>query len=263
VNTPFQSAIYTGTLHHQRKSPKFHDFRYQVTFFYIDLAEVKRIFNLPLFFWDRFPRIFGFNRNRYLAGGASLDQTVRDLIFAKTAKKHEGPIRMLSQISYFGFCFNPVSFFYCFDRSGEHLEFIVAEVSNTPWNERKSYVFPCNRDDEQHRFEFKKDFHVSPFFPMNLEYVWIFKSPNPRVGSSLNVLMEDWNDSRTERVFFANLVLNPQPMTRSNLFKNIVSFPFMTFKTFGAIYIQAMRLWIKKVPFYSHPKNIQKVGDTE
>ncbi|MBC7457510.1 MAG: DUF1365 domain-containing protein [Bdellovibrionaceae bacterium] len=259
----FNSAIYSGTLHHRRLAPKFHQFRYRVTFYYIDLSETERIFNRPFLFSHKLPFLFGFNRKNYLAGAESLKDTVHDLILVKTEKSHHGPVRMLSQITYWGFCFNPVTFFYCFDPSDSYLEFIVVEITNTPWKERKSYVFACNPQETQHEFQFEKDFHVSPFFPMNLHYNWKFKTPTPSDrGSFLNVFMEDWNEDKSQCVFFANLNLISKPLNGWNIFVNLISFPVMTIKTVASIYFQSLLLLIKRVPFYTHPdKKVPPNGD--
>ena len=60
--------------------------------------------------------------------------------FEKTVKDFKGPIRLLTHLRYFGHCFNPVSFYYCFNDSDEKVEAIMAEVTNTPWKERYAYV---------------------------------------------------------------------------------------------------------------------------
>ena len=251
----FKSQIYTGMLHHRRTSPKVHDFRYQVAMFYLDISEIEKIFKVPFLFSFRGPSLAGFRRGDYLKGDESLSQAVKDLILAKTGRLHDGPIRLLTQIRYFGFCFNPVSFYYCFDAS-EKLKFVVAEITNTPWNERHSYVLEMNPLVECSHFEFQKDFHVSPFFPMELQYRWSLNSPNP-VGAmaTLRVDMEDWDLKSKECVFEAHLSLKAKEMNSKNLILLVLGFPFLTFKTFFAIYFQALLLLMKRVPFYSHPKS--------
>ena len=100
---------------------------------------------------------------------------------------------MLTNFRYFGFGMNPVSFYYCFDTAGERVETVVAEVSNTPWNERHCYVLSfavsdaaaMHLHDEQTgtesqstgRFENPKEFHVSPFMPMDMTYRWRVTEP--------------------------------------------------------------------------------------
>lgn len=252
-----KSRICAGMLRHRRMEPKAHRFQYQVLMFYIDLDEIPQLFSIPFFLSNRFPRLIGFNRNHYLSGHDSLEQAVKDLIFRKTGKNHEGSIRILTQISYFGFCFNPVSFYYCYDRE-ERLRFIVTEITNTPWNERSSYVHEINADQKNHRFEFEKDFHVSPFMPMNLHYVWNFTTPRFESGTNesrqfVSVHMEDWDQAKSRKIFDATLVLQSKPWTTLNLTASLLSFPLLTFKSFIAIYCQAFLLKLKKVPFYPHP----------
>ena len=254
-----KSALYTGILHHRRTKPKIHDFSYPVLLFYIDLQEIHSIFKVPFFFSFHSPRLLGFERKDYLKGEESLEGAVRKIIFTKTGKHSKGPIRLLTQIRYFGFCFNPVSFYYCFDEEDHHLEFIVTEITNTPWNERKAYVFETESHLKEFEFEFKKDFHVSPFFPMDLEYRWKFNQPFPLIPeSTLWVNMEDWESLDQEKfgtkIFNAHLKLKPKPMTGLNLMLSILSFPLLTFKAFGAIYYQAFKIYFKKIPFLSHPK---------
>jgi DUF1365 family protein len=256
-----QSAIYTGILQHTRSKPKPHDFHYQVAMFYLDLSEIKKIFCVPFLFSDSSPRLIGFNRKDYLKGPGSITEAVAKLILEKTGKAFQGKVRLLTQIRYFGFCFNPVSFYYCFDEN-ESLRFIVSDITNTPWNEKHAYVSEVDPENAEHRFEFKKEFHVSPFFPMDLLYVWRFNTPNPNdARAKLLVHMEDWNFEKTDRVFEAHLALKAKPLTAKNVILLLLSFPLLTFKTFIAIYYQALRLKLKGAHFYSHPtleKNHEK-----
>ena len=256
-----KSALFVGTLNHRRYFPKAHSFSYPVLMFYLDLSEIKTIFSIPFLFSDRSPRLLGFKRSDYIRGKESLKDSINELIYQKTGRLHQGPIRMLTQIRYFGFCFNPVSFYYCFDQQGEHLEFIVAEVTNTPWNERKAYVVECEPGADVHRVAFKKDFHISPFLPMDLEHSWSFSAPKPEdVNSHLSVYMQDWDATRSTLIFDGTLLLSPRPFTRMNLIKSLASFPLLTFKSFIAIYYQALCLKLKGIPFHSHPKYLAKRG---
>lgn len=250
-----KSAIYTGTLHHRRTAPKVHDFRYRVALFYIDLDELERVFSIPFLFSLRSPRLMGFDRRDYLGRTGSLKEAVCDLVQAKTGERPRGPVRMLTQIRYFGFCFNPVTFYYCFDGKGEALEYVAAEITNTPWNERMPYAFKYEGSD----FEFPKDFHVSPFFKMDFHYVWRFNAPAPhdqqsaiRVHMENRVLREDGTPG--ERVFEANLVVKPKPLNAWNGVLTVISFPLLTFKAFVAIYWEALCIYLKGVPFVPHPK---------
>jgi len=246
-----KNAIYVGTLHHHRLSPKVHRFSYPVAFFYLDLDEIESTFRIPVLFSHRFPRILGFNRKDYLAGQPSLKESVRDLVEKKTGQRPRGPIRILTQIRYFGFCFNPVSFYYCFDESGERLEFIASEITNTPWKERMPYAFEFKGQD----FVFQKDFHVSPFFTMNYRYTWTFVEPTPqKPDSRLRVIMKNHElTDRANLAFQAILDLKPQPLTLKTVVKTVLTHPLLTFRSFLGIYWQAFLIYLKGVPFVPHP----------
>ena len=115
-----------------------------------------------------------------------------------------GAVRLLTHLRYAGYSFNPVSFYYCHAADGA-LHSIVAEITNTPWGERHCYVLPASGNEgtpSKMRFRFGKDFHVSPFLPMDMNYDWRFSPP----ASRLLVHMESWRDG--EHVFDATMTLD-------------------------------------------------------
>ena len=128
----------------------------------------------------------------------SLDKAVRNTLKEKTGKDFKGPIRLLTHLRYFGYCFNPVSFYYCFNDSDEKVEAIMAEVTNTPWKERHAYVIE-KQIEKNNKPSFtaspKKQLHVSPFWGMDHNYEWFFSQPE----NSLNVIMKNFKED--EKVF--------------------------------------------------------------
>ena len=231
--------------------PAGHEFVYRLFMMYLDLAELDKVFAGRWLWSVKRPALARFKRENHL-GDASvpLDTAVRELVESKTGDRPQGPIRLLTNLSYFGYCFNPVSFYYCFDRSDERVETIVAEVNNTPWGERHCYVLgeAMNRGKGAHkRYAPVKEMHVSPFMQMDIAYDWRFSTP----GQTLNVHME--NARHNEKIFDATLELERREIGAASLARVLITYPLMTLKVILAIHWQALRLWLKKVPVYDHP----------
>jgi uncharacterized protein len=237
------SAIYRGSLRHRRFAPRGHEFRYSLFLLYLDLAELDTVFRGRWLWSAHRWAVARFRRDDHLGDPAvSLDIAVRDLVQRETGKRPEGRIRLLTHLRYFGHCFNPVSFYYCFNQAGQ-VETVVAEVNNTPWGEQHCYVLA---GEPKLRFRTEKAMHVSPFMPMNLVYDWRFTAP----GERLFVQMALERDGA--RVFDAHLALQRAPISNGVLLR----FPLMTLGVIAAIHWQALRLWLKRVPFHTHPAKV-------
>jgi hypothetical protein len=242
------SCVYVGKVRHRRFTPVRHDFLYRMFMLLLDLDELPGVFD-GRWLWSarRFAPAW-FRRADYL-GDASvpLADAVRDLVAAHTGRRPDGPIRLLTQLRYWGYIQNPVSFYYCLDTSGTAVEAIVAEITNTPWNERHAYVVRANPNSRSHRATFDKAFHVSPFMPMDQVYNWRFTTP----GKRLHVHMRNYRNGA--RVFDATLSLRRAPMTGPVLAGCLARHPWMTASVVAGIYWQALRLWLRGAPFHPHP----------
>jgi hypothetical protein len=247
------SCIYEGRVRHRRFLPVTNTFWYRLFMMYLDLSELDGVFEGHLLWSVGAPNLAYFRRRDHLGDPrVPLDRSVRDLVEARLGERPEGPIRILTHLRYFGHCFNPVSFYYCYDRAGEAVEAIVAEVHNTPWGEEHCYVLGKSSDEhgvrewKQHRFT--KAFHVSPFMDMGLDYDWRFREPGHRIRVHFN----SYDGSR--KVFDATLSLERRAINSKNLRRVLLAYPPMTLKVVAMIYWQALRLTWKGAPFYPHPK---------
>ncbi len=253
------SALYTGRLRHRRFAPRPHAFSYAVYMAWLDLAELEDVFRGRWFWSTRRRALAWFRRADYLGDpGVPLDEAVRRRVAEAGRPRPQGPIRMLAQLRNYGHCFNPVVFYYCYDASGARVETVVAEITNTPWGERHSYVLavpPSHPRGRPLEFGFGKDFHVSPFMPMDVAYRWRFSEPGPRLA----VHME--NARSGETMFDATLALSRREITGPSLAGVLLRFPCSTLRVLGAIYWQALRLKLKGVPFHDHPRLAQATGE--
>jgi len=246
-----ESCIYEGQVKHTRTEPAYHRFNYRLFLVYLDLDELDEVFKGRWLWSARRPALARLRRSDHIGPKeVPLGEAVRDLVLKETGTRPTGPIRMLTHLSYFGFCFNPVSFYYCFEADGETVETIVAEVNNTPWGERDTYVLPRSMNiakGHSFRFQPEKKMHVSPYMDMQNEYDWCFTQPRER----LTVFMA--NSRGGKRFFDVSMALKRTEISGLSLSRVLFTFPFMTVKVVLGIYWEALRLWLKRCPVYAHP----------
>lgn len=252
MSGPRHSALYQGTISHARRGPTGHAFGYALYMLYLDLDE------LPGLAGARGPLrrgrlgLLSFERSDYL-GDPSRDLAgeVRDRVERELGFRPEGPVRLLTHVRSLGYVFNPVSFYFCHGAGGE-LEAIVAEITNTPWNERHAYVLRAGAAGAASAFP--KAFHVSPFLPMAQRYRWSFTAP----GEALAVEMLSYDEGG--EAFRAQLSLRRRPWSSGALWRAALLQPLMAWKVHLAIYLQALRLWWKGAPFHPHPAPARRAG---
>ncbi len=249
------SAIYHGSLRHRRFAPREHLFSYPLFMVYLDLAELDTVFRGRWLWSTRRAALARFDRADHLGDPAQpLDQAVRDLVESRGGRRPHGPIRLLTHLRYFGYCFNPVSFYYCFDAADRALECIVAEVNNTPWGERHCYLLDDPRPPltaRHHSYRSVKAMHVSPFMPMELAYDWHFNTPEQQLSAHMAL-----RDRAGCKQFDATMRLTRAPVTAGQLALTLIKYPLMTLQVIAAIHWQALRLWLKRVPVHTHPDKL-------
>jgi len=241
------SCIYEGTIRHRRLVPP-REFSHRLALAYVDLDELPGLLGGRLL--TRRPGLLRFRRRDYLGDPATpLPRAVRDVVQKQTGARPQGPIRVLTQLRSLGHCFNPVSFYYCFEPSGQRLQALVAEVTNTPWGERHAYVIQAKRlGPAVLAGQFDKALHVSPFIDMDQRYHARAAMPS----QTLSVHISSSRGGAT--VFDATLALRRRELTDASIARLTARYPLGTLRVLALIYAHAAGLKLAGVPVHPHPQ---------
>jgi DUF1365 family protein len=237
--------VYTGTLMHARRTPARHVFRYPVSYWLFDLDELSEL--------EQRLRLFSVNRRNVVSlrdrdhfdGTVSLKQAVLELAGDPSIER----VLMLTQPRVLGYVFNPVSFYWCYRGDGS-LACVVAELSNT-FGERLPEVL---RGPEL-RYEHCKRLHVSPFFGLDQSYEYAFSQPGDEVWARIHV-----RDDDGARPLTAVLHGRRHELTNRSLAALLLRYPLQPLQVIALIHFEALRLWLKRVPFHHKPAFVPGEG---
>ncbi len=236
------SAIYQGQVRHRRFSPKNHEFNYTMTQLALDLDEVEELAAThSVFSLKKFAPMSFFQADYVKNEPGNLKQRIASKVSQLGGKWDGEKVMLMGQCRCFGFYFSPANFYFCYQNDGE-CRYMLVEVSNTPWLERHYYLVDLQGD-----MKTKKDFHVSPFMDLDMQYHWRVKPPAEQVL----VHIENHKDHKQ---FDATLAMKKREITKSSLFKAWLSAPLMPIKVVAGIYWQAAKLFAKRIPFIAHPE---------
>ena len=246
--TTLDSAFYIGNVSHNRISPKSHTFKYPIYMMLINLDEVETLHKR--FWWfssrrwaplqfkasDYFQSISGRTTKREINNNIELKKTAIDIAKSLGADtKNINHVSMLTQLRCFGFYFSPVNFFFLYSQG--HARYLVAEVSNTPWNKKHCYLIDIDNPETT-----EKTFHVSPFMDLNMNYKWYIHPPTNRV--SINI--ENWDK---KKLFSANFSAIRHEINSKTIQKVFLKWPVMTAIIVKNIYWQAIKIFTKGIPY--------------
>jgi uncharacterized protein len=294
------SCLYEGSVRHRRHGTPADELRYPMFMVYLDLDELPECFDGRLLWSARRPALAWFRRADHLGDPRTpLADAVRELVAERTGTRPDGPIRLLTHLRYFGHCFNPVSFYYCYDAdrdgrgdaAGERLSAVVAHVTNTPWGESHSYVLGGDDASADHgstallEGRSDKQLHVSPLMGMEHTYEWRVSEPAERLsvhiesqratarpGGSVDARADAQTDARVdgpantvggERVFDATLSLRRRELSGRELARALARYPFLTLRIVARIYGHALSLRLRGARYFPHPPTVGAEGDGE
>jgi len=271
-----ESALYAGTLRHRRFTPRPHAFSYPVYMAFLDVDRLPELMKIsPLASYNKWNVTAYCERDHFGDQRQSLRARLVQDAAAHGLQLPGGQIFLLTHLRYLGYVFNPVSFYYFYDPAG-NLAMLMAEVNST-FGERHNYWLAetcqraaisaqCDSAAEPYsaakprtsakpsaaakRYTTAKKMHVSPFMSMDLDYDWIFSPPSESLVSHMNTL------AAGQPFFDATLQLERRPWQARSLHRTLAAYPLMTLRVIAAIHWQALRLWLKKVSVFTHPRKL-------
>jgi len=254
-----EPGLYTGTLRHRRFRPRMHQFTYTLFMAWLDIDRIPELMaKSPWTSYNRFNWAGFDERDHFGDPRLSMRERVAQDAITHGVPLPDGPIFLLTHLRYLGYCFNPISFYFCYDRSG-YLDTILAEVNSTFGESCNYWLWPKNRQSSVSALHYvcPKAMHVSPFMDMHLDYEFVLTRPDKKLVAHMNTMQRGAASGLTSPFFDATLALEHQPFTTRNLGLALLRHPWMTAKVIGAIHWQALRLFLKRVPVYTHPARIR------
>lgn len=251
MSVPAGSSLYSGSVSHRRSAPVGHSFRYPVYQAFLDLDELRELERrIPFFSYNGWNLTSFYDRDHFGTREAPIREKLAEWLAAR-GKAIPGKVFLLTNLRVAGYVFNPVSYFYLYDSEGR-LAFAVAEINNT-FGESFAYLLPgvegaAGNGDETIRARFPKRFHVSPFISMQADYEFTLTPP----GEFVRIGIEEFQEGA--KFFEASFAGRQSPLTRGSLARALLLHPHLPLRVITWIHWEALRLWLKRVPFFTKPE---------
>ena len=230
------SCIYNGVIKHQRFKPIKHSLNYKTFSLLVDLDEIETLANnISIFSLNKFNIFSFYNLDHGARDGSPIKEWVLKNIKKFNISNNITNIKLLCYPRIFGYVFNPLSIFYCYENN--RLKAIFYEVKNT-FNEQHTYIFKI-KNDEKIEQKCKKKFYVSPF--MDMETYYNFKLLSPKEKLSIFIKQTDGE----ETILTATQTGDKKEFTFKQLLFNFFKYPLMTIKIISSIHYEAFFLWKK------------------
>ena len=254
-----ESGLCTGTLRHRRFRPQRHEFSYKLFMAFVDIDRIPELMaQSPWTSYNRFNWASFEERDHFGDARLSLRERVEQDAHAQGVPLPGGPIFLLTHLRYLGYCFNPISFYFCYHPNGQ-LDTVLAEVNSTFGESRNYWLWPRNQHPAANGLHYlcPKTMHVSPFMGMNLDYDFVLTEPGHTLVAHMTTIERNPALESPLPLFDATLTLEREPWTSRNIGRALLRHPWMTAKVIGAIHWQALRLILKRVPMFTHPARVE------
>ena len=241
----FNSTLYAGTVFHRRVRPTVHQLQYRVFSLLVDLDELPELHRkLAGFSWNGFNVFSIHDKDFGIDAQAGLRPGVDEAL--QSHGIHERPCKVYLSCypRLFGYAFNPLSLYYCL-REDKSIFAVVHEVHNT-FGERHAYVLPVNEPAQWIQQAVDKALFVSPFAHMNMHYQFRLNVPDENQVVAIRLLDSDG------LVLTASYSAKRKKLTSKSLAVQAIRMPWLSIKVVLGIHWEALRLWLKRVPWFSH-----------
>jgi DUF1365 family protein len=244
-----EQGLFHCLVMHNRLAPKKHRFTYSVFMFWLDIDRLDATAAKHKLISRNRYNIFNYRDDdhfKYPAGDARNQLSTREkldlFLLDQGISKMPARVYLLTHLRMFGYVFNPVSFYYCFDEQ-DVCNYVITEISNT-FGEMKLFLIDRKHGEqfEQHAIKY---FYVSPFTDMDTEFLFRYRVPDNKLNIQINV-----NDQSGRQFFISTLTGDWKKLSDGRLLGYVFRFPFVTLKVISGIHWQAFKLWLKKLPYH-------------
>ena len=237
-------SLCIGSVWHKRYSPKVHEFSYKLNSWLINLQELDTLNTSSRLINIAKKALYRFKPQNYLRDfSGELNTKIRNQFINLGAElKGNESFYLLGQLSNLGVYFSPLNLYFCYE--GNICNYIMAEVSNTPWNERHYYLLDTSKPE----IITNKNFHVSPFFGLDQDYKWNFDLSQEQIKFTIDTYQDG------AKVFSAGYGGVFNLLSDKSISSKILSSPVTGFKIVCGIYFEALRIWLKKIPYVPYRK---------
>jgi uncharacterized protein len=240
-----EHAVYQGEVGHLRLTPREHGFRYPLAYYWLDCAALEPVtLRANGIHYERFGAL-SYRRKDYVAGEENLQHAVCAKVRELGGDIELSQVFLLTPLANWGLYFSPLTLYYCYDKHNT-FRYLLAEVTNTPWNERHYYLQTMVAG--QQHYQHSKAFHVSPFHPMNMQYHWQITAPDQELLCSIS------NTQGDKQIFSAWIRLKRHELSPQWRRHWLIRQPWQNVQVVLRIYWHALKLWLKGVPVHAHHK---------
>ncbi len=245
--------ILFGHVMHKRLFPKVNQFKYKIYYLSLPLSKINQGIENKYFKTNRWGLLSFYNKDHGQRDNSAPQEWVQNILHEHDIDKADGEITLITMPRVFGYVFNPVSFWYCYDKN-KALRAVICEVNNT-FGETHSYI--CAHEDQSEIknddiFIGKKAFHVSPFIERDGYYNFQFINTEHKISVTINLF-----DANDRKLLLTNITGELSPLSKNNCKKAFFAYPLITFKSIFLIHWQAMKLLWKRVVYIHKPTQIE------